>query len=769
MLKANSKIILILFFIVSLIFVFSGCGIQTTPPIINGTVCGYAALPDNSKDLTGYTPISGATVTIVDAEGITHTVLTDENGYYSFDNLNININTVITITKETEEGIQIFKDVVPLAVPSEENYDAGIADALSTGLALVVEGMVQAGETQEEIDLEEIANHILFDDLGEYVQQAQNNNQDLTETTITTTVYKIINNIINPPSSTPPASNNANLSKLTVSVGTLDPVFSSDVVEYAVTVDNNISSITCTPTKAESHATIKVNANQVESGKPSPEISLNPGPNTVTIVVTAEDGTTKNYTITVHRTLAITASAGSNGTIDPSGTVQVKYGTDKAFTVTAATNYHIAQIKVDGSPIDLTKQKTRIAVPTNAPKTYTYPYLIKIIFTNVTTNHTIEATFTIDTYTLTMSKTGSGTGTTTPTTGIHTYNYGASVTISASPDSSSTFTGWSGDATGTSDVELSITTNKSVTATFAIKTYTITASAGSNGSISPSGATTVNHGSNQTFYITSNSGYVIEDVRVDGSLLGVSVGAVSSYIFNNVTDNHTISVTFKPGVTGKVSDAVTGDGISGAVVIVTLGSGVVFTTTSPQGNYSFFSDIPAGTYNIKATATGYIDNTISVTIVENQPTVVDFALSETLEAGQMRIILTWGPTGDLDSYLWNPSGEKLYYGDKSITGAILDKDDSGGCGPETVTITALSDGTYTFAVHAFSLGGVSTFSDTGAVVKLYDSTGLLNTFNIPSGSSTDRWWNVFTLSVSGSGGSVTVNTINTFSSSAPLP
>jgi len=71
-------------------------------------------------------------------------------------------------------------------------------------------------------------------------------------------------------------------------------------------------------------------------------------------------------------------------------------------------------------------------------------------------------------------------------------------------------------------------------------TYTITASAGSHGSISPSGSITVNQGSNKSFTITPDTGYQIDDVLVDGS----SVGAVSSYTFTNVTQDHTISATF---------------------------------------------------------------------------------------------------------------------------------------------------------------------------------------------------------------------------------
>jgi len=70
--------------------------------------------------------------------------------------------------------------------------------------------------------------------------------------------------------------------------------------------------------------------------------------------------------------------------------------------------------------------------------------------------------------------------------------------------------------------------------------YTITASAGSGGSISPLGDVTVNKGSNRVFTITPNALYDIEKVLVDG----VSVGAVSAYTFNNVAKDHTIHATF---------------------------------------------------------------------------------------------------------------------------------------------------------------------------------------------------------------------------------
>jgi len=70
--------------------------------------------------------------------------------------------------------------------------------------------------------------------------------------------------------------------------------------------------------------------------------------------------------------------------------------------------------------------------------------------------------------------------------------------------------------------------------------YTITASASPHGSISPSGSVTVNQGSDKSFTITPDTGYNLNDVLVDGN----SKGAVSSYTFTNVTEDHTISATF---------------------------------------------------------------------------------------------------------------------------------------------------------------------------------------------------------------------------------
>ena len=80
--------------------------------------------------------------------------------------------------------------------------------------------------------------------------------------------------------------------------------------------------------------------------------------------------------------------------------------------------------------------------------------------------------------------------------------------------------------------------------------YTITATAGEGGSITPAGEVSVKEGASQTFAIAAQEGYAIADVLVDGQ----SVGAVDSYTFENVTANHTIAALFTKTASGVQFD-----------------------------------------------------------------------------------------------------------------------------------------------------------------------------------------------------------------------
>jgi arylsulfatase A-like enzyme len=100
----------------------------------------------------------------------------------------------------------------------------------------------------------------------------------------------------------PLLSVNADLAGLSVDSGTLAPAFAPGTTEYALAVPYATSSIRVTPVKADPNATITVNGTPVSSGSPSDPVNLSVGTNTITTVVTAEDGSTlKTYSVVVTR------------------------------------------------------------------------------------------------------------------------------------------------------------------------------------------------------------------------------------------------------------------------------------------------------------------------------------------------------------------------------------------------------------------------------------------------------------------------------------
>ena len=114
-------------------------------------------------------------------------------------------------------------------------------------------------------------------------------------------------------------SSDATLSGLVLSSGTLAPTFFLGTTNYTAGVTYGTTSLTVTPTVAQANATVAVNGSTVVSGNASGSIGLSVGVNTITSVVTAQDGTTRQiYTVTVTRAAtvpgaptAVTAIAGN--------------------------------------------------------------------------------------------------------------------------------------------------------------------------------------------------------------------------------------------------------------------------------------------------------------------------------------------------------------------------------------------------------------------------------------------------------------------------
>mgnify|MGYP003348468878 CR=1 FL=1 len=126
--------------------------------------------------------------------------------------------------------------------------------------------------------------------------------------------------------------------------------------------------------------------------------------------------------------------------------------------------------------------------------------------------------------------------------------------------------------------------NVAVTGTPIPVNYTITASAGAGGSITPSGAVSVTGGQNKSFAIAANVGSHIAGVQVDG----VFVGAVSAYTFSNVTANHTIAASFAADA-WTLDVGITGSGaVTRSPDLATYPSGtLVQLTASPEAGFAF--------------------------------------------------------------------------------------------------------------------------------------------------------------------------------------
>ena len=192
------------------------------------------------------------------------------------------------------------------------------------------------------------------------------------------------------------------------------------------------------------------------------------------------------------------------------------------------------------------------------------------------------------------------------------------------------FSGWSGTGlTGEDNLTVTIpkgsTGNRSYTAHWryngGYRYYTIRATAGAGGSISPNGNVSVREGSDRTFTITPDKGYAVSNVKIDGK----SIGAVRSYTFENVRHAHTIEVIFmKAGgnpQTGVFVDVATGsyyeDAVDWAVEngittgvsanrfdpngVCTRAQAVTFLwraagSPKPETRTMPFADVPAGSY-----------------------------------------------------------------------------------------------------------------------------------------------------------------------------
>ncbi|MBL8096565.1 MAG: cadherin-like beta sandwich domain-containing protein [Anaerolineales bacterium] len=213
------------------------------------------------------------------------------------------------------------------------------------------------------------------------------------EDTVTTKTYTVT--ITREPSA------NADLTDLVLSAGTLTPAFDTGTISYTASVPHATTSLVITPTVSDTNATIEVNGAPVTSGTPSGAITLNVGANSITTVVTAQDGsTTKTYTVIVTRAGSSDADLGSlvtsEGTLSPafdSGTT--------AYTMTVGWGVHNLTLTPTSSDANATITVNGVTVTSgNASSALT----INQGETILTVEVTAEDGVTVKTYTITVTR-----------------------------------------------------------------------------------------------------------------------------------------------------------------------------------------------------------------------------------------------------------------------------------------------------------------------------------------------------------------------------
>ncbi len=309
----------------------------------------------------------------------------------------------------------------------------------------------------------------------------------------------------------------------------------------------------------------------------------------------------------------------------------------------------------------------------------------------------------------------SGSSTTLTASGCSTYNWnpgtgispttGSTVTANPSATTTYTVTGITGNCSQKATVTVSI-----------LPTYSVTASAGSNGSISSPGNTNVCSGSTMVYTVTPTSGYHIVDVQIDGT----SIGNTPPFVVTNVTTTHSVTAIFAadcvaPAIacTGNISQSAAA-GACSATVTYTAASA---TGTSPSITYSKASGTTfnVGVTTVTATATnscGTASCDFNVTITPNTLSVSESHSNVSCHGGNNGSVTTTasGGTGSY-SYSW--------------TGG------ASGAGP-----TGLSAGVYTVTVTD---NGCSAVSPVSKVVTITEPATLsitsLTPYNVSCNSA----------------------------------
>lgn len=288
--------------------------------------------------------------------------------------------------------------------------------------------------------------------------------------------------------------------------------------------------------------------------------------------------------------------------------------------------------------------------------------------------------------------------------------------------------------------------------------------------------------SDGTFSLRANQGTYDVSVFTYGYLgrtvKNVEVGrGVTTYL----SKSRLLSINDKnTQVSGRITDAVTGEVISNAVIrvrrdhnntsgaYVTSADGSTFTITADENGQFATTALPVGYYTLELTKDGYITQYADILVGIGDYN--ELTMSQVLRDDDYRIVLKWGnDPRDLDSHVVGTlsSGDMFhtYYSDKSqydgdTEVCNLDLDDTDGNGPETITLKPTTIEPYYYYIYRYS--GEGTLASSGAHIEVFRGEKRIKTMDVPADQGDGDYWNVFAI-VNG-----TLVVKNTISSSADI-
>ncbi|OCT13310.1 hypothetical protein A8709_03375 [Paenibacillus pectinilyticus] len=271
-------------------------------------------------------------------------------------------NSNIRILYEPSGINAIGYQYIPVKIPLNQYFTYRMA--LNEGvLSVYINGaLIFNGQTASPSQVIP-SNHLYYFKAGNYDQTATNG--DVNYVPYTVVQFKSINVY-----HAPTVSSNADLSSLTLSDGTLNPAFAAGTTSYTSSVANRVSSVSVTANIYDSTATMTVNGITTASGQASAAVNLHVGDNVIPIVVTAQNGETKTYSVSVNRAssssdggyvappLSETKVTSTNGNLTlPAGRAgEVSLGTEVTITIPAGTSDRDLIVTIEKVP-DTIKQQ----------------------------------------------------------------------------------------------------------------------------------------------------------------------------------------------------------------------------------------------------------------------------------------------------------------------------------------------------------------------------------------------------------------------------